>query len=267
MAQKIASGYKLYNSIGDSYDATRQADKNIVSILIKHLALKKEDNILDIGCGSGNYTVALHNNGINIEGLDYSETMLQHARNKNAAIKYQLGDSCSLPYNDARFNGTLFLLSTHHIHNLSQALQEAFRVIDRGRCLIMTATPEQMYSYWLWEYFPDMMRNGSKLMKSYEDLSALLSNAGFTNIYQDKFFVTNELQDLFLGSGKYRPEIYLDPTVRRNISSFHVSANTQEVHSGLEKLKSDITSGAINQIIAKYESEIGDYSFIIAEKT
>ncbi|MEI6021571.1 MAG: class I SAM-dependent methyltransferase, partial [Bacteroidota bacterium] len=65
-------------------------------------------------------------------------------------------------------------------------------------------------------------------------------DAGFENIRQEKFFVTNDLQDLFLYSGKCRPEIYMDPSVRAGISSFHLSVYGDEVENGLAKLKQDI---------------------------
>jgi hypothetical protein len=48
-------------------------------------------------------------------------------------------------------------------------------------------------------------------------------DAGFKNIIQETFFVTNDLQYLFLQSGKYRPEIYFDKNVRDGISSFQLA--------------------------------------------
>ena len=256
----------LYNSIGTTYDVTRKSDPTIVSILKQHLNCSAKDRVLDIGCGSGNYTIALHKAGVNIEGIDISEAMLESAKSKCSSVKWYNGDVCYLPFEKEVFNGAIFILVTHHICHLLPAFQEAFRVINKGRCVIMTATPEQMKGYWLWEYFPMMMQSGSNLMKSYEELSTLLRESGFSNITQDKFFITNELQDLFLASGKYQPEIYLDSAVRNGISSFHISSNTKEIHSGLAKLKLDIESGIINEVITKYESDAGEYSFIIAEK-
>jgi hypothetical protein len=69
-----------------------------------------------------------------------------------------------------------------------------------------------------------------------------------------------------LQAGKYRPEIYLDPTVRQGISSFHLSANPAELKKGLALLDADITSGAIKKISQRYENPMGDYLFIAAEK-
>ncbi len=66
--------------------------------------------------------------------------------------------------------------------------------------------------------------------------------------------MSNNLQDLFLQSRKYRPELYLDPIVRARISSFAKLCESEELNSGLEKLERDI------------ESALGDYLFVVARK-
>jgi len=135
-----------------------------------------------------------------------------------------------------------------------------------GNLVILTAMPEQMRTYWLWEYFPKMMEAGFNTMQSFEVFKSRLEKAGFENIKAQPFFVTNDLKDLFLQSGKYRPEIYLDPIVRAGISSFAKLCTSEELKSGLEKLERDIESGEINKIIKSYESSLGDYLFVVASK-
>ena len=63
--------------------------------------------------------------------------------------------------------------------------------------------------------------------------------------------VTNELQDLFLYSGKHRPDLYLDPAVRDNISSFANLAPVSELQDGLALLASDIQTGTVTSVITK----------------
>jgi hypothetical protein len=45
-----------------------------------------------------------------------------------------------------------------------------------------------------------------------------------------------------------------------------LSANENELTEGLMKLKNDIATGKINNIIEQYESDRGDYLFVSAEK-
>lgn len=50
----------IYNTIGKTYDLTRKADPMITETIIKLLKPKESGKYLDLACGSGNYTVALH---------------------------------------------------------------------------------------------------------------------------------------------------------------------------------------------------------------
>ena len=256
----------IYNTIGKNYDLTRKADPTITEFLIGHLSPKVNGKYIDIACGSGNYTVALYEQNIDICGIEISEEMLGKAREKYPNMLWYQEDAKKLSMKNDSFDGVICTLATHHIKNIEQFYAEVFRVIKKGKFVILTATPEQMKQYWLWEYFPKMMEHGSTVMHTFNQHENALQKAGFSNIFRDPFFVTNDLQDWFLQSGKYRPEIYLDTNVRNGISAFHLSVNENEINSGLEKLKVDIESGKINQIIDNYESNIGDYCFVVAEK-
>jgi len=253
----------IYNRIGMSYDSTRKADPNIVVKLLNHLSPKKNCSYLDIGCGSGNYTHAVFNKGFKISGIDISEEMLRKARNKNSDIDWTLGDAESMPFSSNSFHGGICILATHHIRDINTAFKEIFRVINEGKFVIFTSFPEQMQNYWLHHYFPKMMKKAQQAMLSFEKISIALLNAGFQNVIHDKFFVTNELEDWFLQSGKYRPHIYLDEQIRNGISSFALEENQQEINDGCEKLEEDIQSGEVNKIIRSYENDQGDYAFVI----
>ena len=48
-----------YDTIGENYNLTRRADQLLTENLIKHLAPEKDGIYLDIGCGTGSYTIEL----------------------------------------------------------------------------------------------------------------------------------------------------------------------------------------------------------------
>lgn len=256
----------IYNTIGKNYDVTRKADPALVTEMIKLLDPKLNGYYLDIGCGSGNYAGALAGRGLNITGIDYSEEMLRKARNKFPQIDFYQGSALDMPFKEDSFDGATCVMATHHIGDNMGTFAETYRVMQAGSFVIFTSTPEQMKTYWLHHYFPKMMEDTTKKMCSYEEIKHDLERAGFKRVTPHSYFVTNELQDLFLHSGKYRPEIYLNPAVRDGISTFHLSLSQEELHEGLAKLEADIKSNAIEQIISKYESTLGDYTFIVGEK-
>lgn len=99
-------------------------------------------------------------------------------------------------------------------------------------------------------------------MPSYESIISGLKSSGFKIISEEPYFIREDLKDLFLYSGKNNPEIYLNPQIRKGISSFSSLSNKSEIESGIKKLKKDIDSGEIRQIIQSYENNFGDYLFI-----
>lgn len=256
----------IYNTIGKTYDTTRRPDSAIVSTLTRLLTPTPNGRYLDVACGSGNYTNALAQNGVAVEGLDISEEMLSKARAKNPALVWHQGDAQVLPFADNSFDGAICTLATHHMPSFPAAFKEIYRVMRPGHFVLLTATPEQMQNYWLWHYFPIMMEDAGRRMSSFAHVKKAYVDAGFINIRQEPFFVTDTLTDWFLYAGKYRPEMYIDPMVRAGISSFHVSANEQEIKGGLAMLEADIASGKIKDIIQQYENEGGDYLFVVGEK-
>lgn len=70
----------IYNKIGKTYDMTRHADTGIVNKLMTLLDAKPRGRYLDIACGSGNYTHALTEHGLEMDGIDISKEMLNKAR-------------------------------------------------------------------------------------------------------------------------------------------------------------------------------------------
>ena len=76
----------LYDRIGVGYDDTRQADPYLRSRLIHHLRPSPNGRYLDIGSGTGNYTLAMHQADVEIYGLEISPIMLEAAKRKASAI-------------------------------------------------------------------------------------------------------------------------------------------------------------------------------------
>lgn len=123
-----------------------------------------------------------------------------------------------------------------------------------------------MKGYWLNEYFPKMLEDSMKLMHTSEVIEQAAIQAEMEITTTENYKVDNNLQDLFLQCGKYRPEMYFRPEIREGISSFAAVANKGEVDSGLARLKEYIESGEINSIINTYESNAGDYLYIVLHK-
>ena len=72
-----------YNEWSDSYDTnqnlTRDLDSTVTRNLLDDLRF---DSILEIGCGTGKNTVFLAGIGQNVHALDFSQGMIEKAKEK-----------------------------------------------------------------------------------------------------------------------------------------------------------------------------------------
>ncbi|MBI1307358.1 MAG: methyltransferase domain-containing protein [Bacteroidetes bacterium] len=256
-----------YDRIGDDYNNTRKADPYLTSRLLEMLDPDSEMKYADIGCGTGNYTIAIKNSGINIVGIDPSEKMLNIARQRNPDIQWISGTSEHTGLTDESIDGIICTLTLHHWPDLDSGFQELNRVLCAGgRIVIFTSTPEQMEGYWLKHFFPKMLDASIQQMPSLVRVSDALERNGFEITQTEKYFVQPDLQDHFLYCGKEQPELYLNPEIRNGISSFADLANFNEIQSGLSQLKEDIENDSIRNIINGFDNDSGDYLFVVAEK-
>jgi SAM-dependent methyltransferase len=258
----------LYDTIGKTYDTTRRADPSIVQTLARLLELLPGANYLDVGCGTGNYTVALQELGAQMHGLELSSTMLASARLKSTRVRWIQGNVESLPFRDQCFDGAIATVTIHHWRSLRPGFDEVFRAMRSGRFVIFTGDHAQMNGYWVREYFPRGIAAALEQMPAAELVMEQLKSAGFSNVTREPWEVPREIQDWFLYAGKYQPEIYLDPNVRAGISFFanEEICAAEEVAAGCARLEADIKSGRIAEVTEKYRHNLGDYLFLIATK-
>lgn len=232
--------------------------------LLTHLRPRTDGLYLDIGCGTGNYTRALEKNGLRWIGIDPSEKMLVQARANNRNIDWRIGTAEKIPLPDQTVDGVIGSLTIHHWTDLQKGFSELHRVLaPEGRIVIFTSTPKQMEHYWLNHYFPTMLQRSIDQMPSLERVESAMNQSNLVITSLDKYYVQPDLQDKFLYCGKHNPETYFDEQIRNGISSFSALANKAEVEQGLKKLRSDIDHGKVQEIIARYDSDRGDYLFIV----
>jgi ubiquinone/menaquinone biosynthesis C-methylase UbiE len=252
-----------YDSIGIAYNTTRIADPYLFGRMEALLQPNKTGTYLDLGCGTGNYTLAFAKKGYKFIGIDPSERMLQTAKSRSDSVQWIKGSANQLPVNKNAFDGALATFTIHHWENLSLSFEEIQRVLQpEAQLLLLTSTPEQMEGYWLNHYFPKMMADSIHQMPSLENILAATQHLKLKVTGTEKYFVHPTLKDHFLYVGKQRPHLYLNTAVRNGISSFSNLANKEEVKSGLKKLSKDLDSGKIKDVMKEYENELGDYLYV-----
>lgn len=256
-----------YDKIGIRYNSTRRADPYLTERLLYHLQPKVENRYLDIGCGTGNYTIALANKGFRFIGIDPSEIMINEAKFRDEHVNWLQGTAEHIPADDKSFDGVIGTLTIHHWTDLKKAFVEINRVLtDNGRVVLFTSTPEQMKGYWLNHYFPKMLHSSIVQMPSLADIKDAIRQTELEVTSIEKYYVKDDLQDCFLYVGKSNPDRYFDENIRHGISSFSSLANIDEVKQGLSELRNDMSNHTFKKIKDQYANDYGDYLFITIDK-
>lgn len=102
--------------------------------------------ILDVGCGTGNFSIKLAQMGCQVTGIDQSQKMLDQARKKDFEIGFCLGDVYNLDFIDEEFDGVFSMAAFEFIKKPHQAYQEMQRVLKKkGSLLIGTINRESQW--------------------------------------------------------------------------------------------------------------------------
>lgn len=134
----------------ESYYWWHKVKRNLVKSQVKKLIGTKKDNqLLDIGCGTGKLMEDLEIFG-RVFGVDSSAISLDFCRKRGIknVSKCRLSQQ-ELPFKDNYFNVITCLDVIEHIENPIDALLEINRVLKPGGYLVVTVPAYQfMFSYW-----------------------------------------------------------------------------------------------------------------------
>lgn len=99
--------------------------------LVELLAAKNGERILDLGCGTGDIAKILYDKGIDIIGIDNSETMIQQAKVKYPEVTFLVKDATSLGYENA-FDAVFSNATLHWVKTPEKALHSIFNSLKQG---------------------------------------------------------------------------------------------------------------------------------------
>lgn len=94
---------------------------------------RRNNALLEIGCGAGHFLELFYNAGFDVAGIDSSEAMLEKARQRmgNRAT-LRLGNAERLPFDDGEFDFVALVTALEWMDNQEAVIAEAFRVASRG---------------------------------------------------------------------------------------------------------------------------------------
>ncbi|HEY8491927.1 MAG TPA: methyltransferase domain-containing protein [Dehalococcoidia bacterium] len=255
-----------FDGLAPSYDGARRANPELVALLRRHLPLRPGSLVLDLGCGTGNYTVPAAEAGARVVGADLSRGMLARAAGKSRLPAWVQADGHRLPFPDATFDAALAVLVLHHIPDWERVVAEVRRVLRRGRFAVLLATAEQIRAFWLFHYFPEGLEIFLRHRPTLPEVRQRFREAGFAGLAALPFQY-RRFEDGALMVGKRNPALYLDPAVQGGISLFR-RIPPERVAEGLARLRRDVESGRIRDVLRRYPTgpdDPGDAYLFLAD--
>lgn len=242
----------LYDRIGRGYTATRQPDPRIEARI--HAALGDARTVLNVGAGAGSYEPRDRE----VTALEPSAVMA--AQRPPDAAPVVVGEAEALPFADASFDAAMAVLSDHHFNDRAQGLRELRRVAAR-RVVVFTWDPALHAASWIVrDYLPSFVTLPGM------DIEEIAGHLGGADVHVVP--VPADCRDGFFHAWWARPEAYLDPVVRANISAFS-QLDAAEVERGIEQLRADVSSGAWHDrngyLLGLPELDLG-YRLLVAER-
>jgi len=144
--------HEVFESISDRYDMMNW----IISFclhkawrkdVIRRIGLKRGTKAVDLCCGTGQWTFSLAReiSPGEVYGVDFSENMLEKAREKETAlniknVSFMSGNVKNLPFEDNYFDYATICFGLRNVCNYMETLKESRRVLKPGGKLVCLET-------------------------------------------------------------------------------------------------------------------------------
>ncbi len=147
------SDWLRFDRVAEHYDETRALSPEAMRATLDLLGreLRDRGTCLDIGVGTGRIAVPLHDEGVELVGLDISEAMLAKLVEKGggrAPFSIVRADATALPFADASMGAGLAVHVLHLIEAWHQAVLELVRVVRPGGVVLVNLPRDSEHKPW-----------------------------------------------------------------------------------------------------------------------
>jgi ubiquinone/menaquinone biosynthesis C-methylase UbiE len=229
-----------YDTLARDYARHRQIHPGVLAGLLKESPLNPAASVLEVGCGTGNYIIAIQEaTGGSCWGIDPSEAMLALARGRSRKVQFDQGQAERLAFPDACFDLVFCVDVIHHVGDRAAWYREAWRVLKPDGCVCTVTDSEDILRRRqpLSNYFPGTVERELERYPRIADLRLMMAETGFDEVVEEiveNQFYTNDIQ------------AYRD----KSFSSLHLISQ-DEFERGIQRMEADLLGGPI-QVISRY---------------
>ncbi len=213
--EKARRVHAMFEAIARRYDLNNRLHSFGRDVAWRRAAVRAarvgpEDDVLDVACGTGDLSAALHAAGVKrVLGVDFSQAMLDLAIVKAGRLRgpgeigYRLGDAMNLEFEDSSFDAVTIAFGLRNVAEPPRALREFRRVLRPGGRLVVLefSEPRRPFIRWVNRLYTERVmpvtatvisgdRSGAyrylpRSVRTFPDpvaLSAQIADAGFAEV-------------------------------------------------------------------------------------
>ncbi len=228
-----------YDAIAHEYGQHRRVHPEVLRRLLLDAPIERGSCVLEVGCGTGNYTAAIHRAaGCTCWGVDPSTAMLAQARLQCSEATFRNGRAEALGV-PSIFDLVFSVDVIHHVADLAAYFRAAASVlVPNGRLCTVTDSEEIIRTRRpLSVYFPETVDVELHRYPCLESLQALMRGAGFEALRTTTVEYAYPLADIAPFRDKAFSALHLIPQ--------------DAFERGLSRLERDMRSGPV-PCVARY---------------
>jgi ubiquinone/menaquinone biosynthesis C-methylase UbiE len=223
-----------YNAIAAEYGLHRQVHPHVLQKFIETGRLRPDSHVLEVGCGTGNYVLALERQlGLHAWGIDPSERMLAQAHARAGNVQLKPGRAESLDFPAGAFDLVFSVDVIHHVKDRPEFFREAYRVAKLGGRVCTVSDSEWIIRNRrpLSLYFPETVEPEVARYPKIAQLREWMEQAGFGELIEEVVEFPYALTD----AAPYRD---------RAFSSLHLISE-EAFRRGVQRIERDLQQGPI----------------------
>ncbi|HPJ70201.1 MAG TPA: class I SAM-dependent methyltransferase [Candidatus Mcinerneyibacteriales bacterium] len=171
-------------------------DKAEKDLFLMCAAPKRGEKVLDLGCGTGHYSLFLAQRGCDVIGVDISEPMLKFARKKSEmsglSVRWVNTSLKELPFDEESFDLVCSVTAFEFLNDPRKAALKAWSLVKKGGRLVIAVIAKE-----------------SPWARLYEKSAQTDKSSVFAGAH---FFTVEELMELLPGvEGEYQIGLHFGP--------------------------------------------------------